>query len=104
MTLWVSTTPGLNEPGSDGNEGVLQIPQSSSITEGSISDCLVSYLGHTSGKFYPLAEMLSEYSIAPADWAIAVREKQDKMNIYPSLLKTANKCLYRKSWKDTYQK
>ena len=31
---------------SDGNEGVLRIPQSSSITDGSPSVCLMSYLGH----------------------------------------------------------
>ena len=29
--------------GSNGNEGVLRIPQSSSITGTSLSDCLVSY-------------------------------------------------------------
>ena len=34
---------------SGGNEGVLRIPQSSSITETSPSDCLMSYLGHSSG-------------------------------------------------------
>ena len=34
-------------PGNDGNEGVLRIPQSSSITGASPSDCLVSYLGHS---------------------------------------------------------
>ena len=37
-----ATTPGQSGPGSDGNEGVLCIPQSSSITETSPSDCLVS--------------------------------------------------------------
>ena len=42
------STPGLGEPGSDGNEGVLDIAQSSSITETSPSDCLVSYPGHSS--------------------------------------------------------
>ena len=39
----VAITPGLSETGSDGNEGVLHIPQSSSITGTSQSDCLVSY-------------------------------------------------------------
>ena len=34
-------------PGSDGNEGVLRIPQSSGITGASPSDCLVSYPGHS---------------------------------------------------------
>ena len=40
-------TPGQSVPGSDGNEGVLRIPQSSSITGASPSDCLVSCPGDT---------------------------------------------------------
>ena len=35
--------------GSNGNEGVLRIPQSSSIAGTSPSDYLVSYLGHSLG-------------------------------------------------------
>ena len=38
-----ATTAGQSGPGSDGNEGVLHIPQSSSTTGTSPSDCLVSY-------------------------------------------------------------
>ena len=41
-TLSCTTTLGLNGPLSDGNEGVLCIPQSSSITRTLPSDCLVS--------------------------------------------------------------
>ena len=41
-----STTPGQSGPASDGNKGVFRIPQSSSITGTSPSDCLVSYPGH----------------------------------------------------------
>ena len=37
-------------PGSDGNEGVLHIPQSSSITRTSASDRFVSYPGHSLGE------------------------------------------------------
>ena len=40
-TLSGATTPGQSGPGSDGNEGLLHIPQSSSITGTSPSDCLV---------------------------------------------------------------
>ena len=40
-TLSGATTPGQSGPGSDGNKGVLHIPQSSSITGTSPSDCLV---------------------------------------------------------------
>ena len=45
-TLSGATTPGQSGPGSDGNKGVLCIPQSSSITEASPSNCFVSYPGH----------------------------------------------------------
>ena len=44
-----ATTPGYSGPGSDGNEGVLRIPQSSSIAGTSPSDCLMSYPGHSLG-------------------------------------------------------
>ena len=52
--------------GSDSNEGVLCIPQSSSITGTSPSDCLVSYPGHLlRGVSYPSAEKQFVYSTAP---------------------------------------
>ena len=38
-----TTNSGQSGPGIDGNKGVLCIPQSSSITEASPADCLVSY-------------------------------------------------------------
>ena len=41
-TLSGSATPDQSRPGSDDNEGVLSIPQSSSITRASPSDCLES--------------------------------------------------------------
>ena len=61
--------PGQSEPGSNGNEGVLHIPQGPSITGTSPSDCLVSYPGHSSGGSYPSAEVQSVYFTDPADWA-----------------------------------
>ena len=42
-----ATIPGQSGPGSNGNEAVLRIPQSSSITGTSPSDCLMSYTGHS---------------------------------------------------------
>ena len=57
-------------PGSDGNKGVLRIPQSSSITGASSSDCLVAYPGHSLGESYTSAEMQLVYPAAPADWVI----------------------------------
>ena len=44
-----ATTPGQSGAGSNGNERVLCIFQSSSITVTSQSDCLVSYPGHSLG-------------------------------------------------------
>ena len=58
-----ATIPGQSGPGSNGNEVVLHIPQSPSITGISPSDCLVSYPGHS------LGGVQSVYSTAPADWA-----------------------------------
>ena len=46
MTLSSAITPGQSGPGSDGNEEVLRIPQSSNITGASASDSLVTYQGH----------------------------------------------------------
>ena len=66
-TLSGATTPAHSGPESDGNEGVLYIPQSSSITEASLSDCLVSYPGYSLEEFYPSAERQLVYSTAPAD-------------------------------------
>ena len=48
-----ATAPGLSGPGYDWNEGVLRIPQSSSIIRTSLWDCLVSYPGHTLGELHP---------------------------------------------------
>ena len=46
-TLSGTTILGWSEPRSDGNEEVLRIPHSSSITGASPSDCLVSYPGQS---------------------------------------------------------
>ena len=43
------TTPDQIGPGSNGNKGVLRIPQSSSITGASPSDYLMSYSEHSLG-------------------------------------------------------
>ena len=70
-TLLDVTTPGQSGSGNDGNEGVLCIPQSSSITEASLSDCLVSYPRHSLWVgSCPSSEKQSAYFTAPADWAI----------------------------------
>ena len=62
-----ATILGQSGPGSNGNEGVLRIPQSSSIAGASSSDCLVLYTGHLFEESYLSAEMQSVYPTAPAD-------------------------------------
>ena len=52
-TLSGDTSPGLSGPRSDGNKGVICIPQSSSKTGASPSDYLVSYTGHSLRQSYP---------------------------------------------------
>ena len=65
-----ATTPGQSGPGTDVSETVLHIPQSSSITEASLSNCSVSYLRRWLREgSSPSAEMQSVYSTPPADWA-----------------------------------
>ena len=69
-TLSGATTPGWNEPESNGNEGILHILLSSSIIRASPSDCLVSHPGHSLGRgAYSSAEMQSVHSRAPTGWA-----------------------------------
>ena len=78
-TLSGATTMGQSEPGSDVNEWVLRIPQSSSITGISTSDCLVSYTR-------TLAEMQSMYSTAPSDWVNDTWSKTKSNYIMTSVL------------------
>ena len=71
-----ANTLGQSELGSNGNEGVLHIPQSSSITGTLTSDCLVSYPGHSlveGSYFFDMKHLV--YFTAPADWAIIFRGK-----------------------------
>ena len=54
-TLSGATTPNQSWAGSDDNQTVLRIPQSSCITGTSLSDCLVSWPGHSlGGEILPL--------------------------------------------------
>ena len=67
-TLSGATTPSQCGPGRYGNKGVFHIPQSSSITGASPSDCLVSYQRHSLGESYPSAETQLVYPADPDDW------------------------------------
>ena len=64
-----ATILGQSGPGSDGNEGVLCIPQSSSIT-GALMDCLISYPVYSLEESYTFSEIQLVNSTAPGDWAI----------------------------------
>ena len=68
-----------SEPRSNGNEGVLCISQSFSITGASASDFLVSYAEHLLGEFYPSAEMQLVYSLAVADRASYIGSCHDNV-------------------------
>ena len=61
-----TTTLGQSGSGSNRNEGVLRIPQSSSITEASSLDCLVSYPGHSSVKVLPLCRETVDTFYSPS--------------------------------------
>ena len=67
-TLSGATIPGQSGPGSNGDEGVLHIAQSISITWTSLLDRLVSYIGHGGGGAYSSAVLQSVHSTA--DWTI----------------------------------
>ena len=62
-TLSGAATPGQSGPGSGDNEGVLRIPQSSSITDTSPSDCLMSYIQDTRwvGVLLPCTEAIGVF-------------------------------------------
>ena len=70
-TLSSATTMGQSGPDSNGNEGVLHIPQSSQ-TGASPSGYLVSYQDtHGGGEgLAPSAEIQLVYSTAQADWIL----------------------------------
>ena len=97
-TLSCATTPSQRECRSDGNKGVLRIPQSSSITGSSPSDCLVLYPGRSlGGGSYPSAENQSVYSTAPVHWAIKSIRKKKKRNLkHPMRIELTNNDLQAK--------
>ena len=85
--------PGQSGPGINGNEGVLHIRQSPSISGASASDCLVSYYRTLIEGSYPSAELQSVYSTAPADWAIhRVNVKTILFQIIQFSISTQFKC------------
>ena len=102
-TLLGTTTPGQNWHGGDGNEVMLHIPQSSSTTGTSPSDCLVSYLGHSLGVVLPLYR-------GSVDWAICMIDKSllkripftDPIILFPNQI-LIDKCDYANGTTRTVQ-
>ena len=77
-----ATTLGQSRPGSNGNEGVLCIPQSSSIAGTSPSDCLVSYPGHSWGGGLTPLQRSSRCILQPqptGQWNIRVCGRENSM-------------------------
>ena len=95
--------PGQSGPGSDGNEGVLHIPQISK-PGASPSDCLISYPGHLLLGSYASAEMQSVYSRAPADWAeycgdvVAGSMNMSTLKIFRNSVTTAETGRTKRRW------
>ena len=57
-----ATTPSYCGPGSKDNDVEFSIPQSPRITGALLSECLISYPGHSLGNSIPFAKMQSVYS------------------------------------------
>ena len=93
-----STIPGQSGPGSSGNEEGPHIPQSSSITGTSPSDCFMSYPGYSlNGGSHPSAEVQSVYSTAPPpSWLGNIFCTESKRMI----VNYSGKCI---KWKKKYE-
>ena len=72
-TLFAAATPGQSRHGSDGNEEVLRIPQSFSITGVSPSDCLMSHPEHTWARGLTLPQKYSRCIVL--SWPTPLRWK-----------------------------
>ena len=64
-TLSGATTSGQSRTGSDGSEGVIRIPENSSIARASPSVCLVSYPGHSIERGLTLLQRCSRCILKP---------------------------------------
>ena len=90
MTQTGATIPGQSAPGSNGNEGVLRILQSPSITGTSPSNCLVSYPGYSLGGVYSSADVKSVYATVQAHWVMVNCYKIEY--VYPLDQSTTHNC------------
>ena len=90
-TLSGAAIPYQSEPGSNGNERVLQIPQSSD-TEASLSDCFVSYPGDLLWGCLTLLQRCSQCILQPQTTGlsinIAFRNTKNSINSYTKRIKS----------------
>ena len=81
-----ATISGQSGPGSNGNERVLRIPQSTCITGTSPSDCLVSYPGHSFGwvgRLLPLCRCAVGVFYSPSQLGNCWKESSDVRSSNP---------------------
>ena len=93
MTLSGASIPGQSGARSDGNEEVLCIPQSLSITGTSQPDFLVSYLGHSLSGVLPLCRESVDGFFCPSRLGTVERNILKKINdslIIPFFLREYN--------------
>ena len=124
-TLSSSTTLGQSGLGSNGNEGVLHIPQSSIISGASASDSLVSCPGHSfAGRVTP-QQRFNRYILQPqpirlslffenASWVLIfiicyvfhrIWQCFNSLNLFPKYSSTSNfiYCAFRRFYKSPNQ-
>ena len=100
MALSGATIPGQSGPGSNGNEGVLRIPQSSSITGTSPSDCLVLYPGHLLGEVLTLSREAVGVFYSPKSNSYVNKTLSNcKMAIIFSEVKYVKRLSFREKWR-----
>ena len=87
-----ATTPGHRRPESDGNEGVVNIPQRSSITVASPSDCLMSYTDNRCGGL-PLCRDAVSVLYSPCQLGLLFNEvNQERRLIIKSMYRFLSGC------------
>ena len=81
-TLSGTTTPGRSGSGSNGNKGIFRIPQNSSITGASPSNCFVPYPGYWLVGVLPLCRYAANvfYSTSRLGQVYANSDKTDGTN------------------------
>ena len=77
--------------------GAMAIKRYSAFPAASLSDCLVSYPGHSLGESYSSADMQSVYSTTPTDWDILISDRTTNSIFYLLVRTYENYCLKKQS-------